>query len=129
MQLDKQSDILAVNSNFFWCFFLVVTEISKLLETGLDSETLAICIKLCENGVNPEALAMVIQELRRETAALKVIITSYVIFALDQNWNYFFVKCLYNFYAHHSTYCASVLNNRKMLIFVFRTVVHHICFS
>ena len=43
-----------------------------MLETGLDSETLAICIKLCENGVNPEALAMVIQELRRESAALKV---------------------------------------------------------
>ena len=53
-------------------FFSVLSEISKLLETGLDSETLAICVKLCENGVNPEALAMVIQELRRETAAIKV---------------------------------------------------------
>ncbi|XP_031573161.1 mitotic-spindle organizing protein 1-like [Actinia tenebrosa] len=48
-----------------------LTEISKLLNTGLDSETLAICVKLCEAGVNPEALASVVQELRRETAALQ----------------------------------------------------------
>ena len=47
-------------------------EISKLLNTGLDAETLAVCVRLCENGVNPDALAMAIQELRRETAALKV---------------------------------------------------------
>ncbi|XP_022085516.1 mitotic-spindle organizing protein 1-like [Acanthaster planci] len=46
-----------------------VSEMSKLLETGLDSETLAIAVKLCELGVNPEALASVIQELRREMAA------------------------------------------------------------
>lgn len=51
---------------------LALTEISKLLNTGLDSETLAICVKLCEAGVNPEALASVIQELRRETAAIQV---------------------------------------------------------
>ena len=47
-------------------------EISKILNTGLDAEQLAICVRLCENGVNPEALAMVIQELRRQTASLKV---------------------------------------------------------
>ncbi len=47
-------------------------EMSRLLNTGLDAETLAICVRLCENGVNPEALAMVIHELRRETAAIKV---------------------------------------------------------
>ncbi|KAI0216422.1 Mitotic-spindle organizing protein 1 [Lamellibrachia satsuma] len=46
-------------------------EISKLLNTGLDAESLAICVRLCESGVNPEALANVIRELRRETAALK----------------------------------------------------------
>ncbi|XP_038044609.1 mitotic-spindle organizing protein 1B-like [Patiria miniata] len=46
-----------------------VSEMSKLLETGLDSGTLAIAVKLCELGVNPEALASVIQELRREMAA------------------------------------------------------------
>ena len=49
-------------------------EISKLLNTGLDTESLAVCVKLCEAGVNPEALASVVQELRREAGALQVII-------------------------------------------------------
>ncbi|XP_068709695.1 mitotic-spindle organizing protein 1-like [Montipora foliosa] len=48
-----------------------LVEISKLLNTGLDPESLAICVKLCEAGVNPEALASVVQELRREAAALQ----------------------------------------------------------
>lgn len=50
-------------------------EISKILNTGLDPETLSLCLRLCESGVNPEALALVIKELRRESAAVKVIIT------------------------------------------------------
>ncbi|KAI0820782.1 mitotic-spindle organizing gamma-tubulin ring associated-domain-containing protein [Trametes gibbosa] len=44
-------------------------DISQLLNTGLDKETLATCVGLIESGVNPEALAAVIQELRRENAA------------------------------------------------------------
>lgn len=48
-----------------------LTEISNILNAGLDSETIAICMKLCEAGVNPEALAIVIKELRRESATLK----------------------------------------------------------
>jgi mitotic-spindle organizing protein 1 len=43
-----------------------VCDISGILHTGLDRETLAICVSLCESGVNPEALAAVIKELRRE---------------------------------------------------------------
>ena len=50
-------------------------EISNLLNTGLDSESLSICVKLIEAGVNPEALAMVIKELRRESAAIQVPVT------------------------------------------------------
>ena len=46
-------------------------EISNLLNTGLDVETLATCVKLCEAGVHPEALAAVLKELRREAAALQ----------------------------------------------------------
>ncbi|CAB4001825.1 mitotic-spindle organizing 1 [Paramuricea clavata] len=49
----------------------VLMEMSNLLNTGLDSETLVLCVKLCEAGVNPEALASVIRELRRESAAVK----------------------------------------------------------
>jgi len=50
---------------------------SRILNTGLDRETLAILISLCECGVNPEALAAVVKELRREAAALKVLAFSY----------------------------------------------------
>ncbi|CAM9601675.1 mitotic-spindle organizing protein 1 [Lethenteron reissneri] len=46
-------------------------EMSRLLNTGLDAESLAVCVRLCEQGVNPEALASVIRELRREAEALR----------------------------------------------------------
>ncbi|KAI8805462.1 mitotic-spindle organizing gamma-tubulin ring associated-domain-containing protein, partial [Cladochytrium replicatum] len=46
----------------------ILFEMSRLLNTGLDKETLAICVSMCEQGVNPEALAAVIKELRRERA-------------------------------------------------------------
>ncbi|XP_041367600.1 mitotic-spindle organizing protein 1-like [Gigantopelta aegis] len=49
----------------------ILMEMSKLLNTGLDGETLMTCVRLCEGGVNPEALALVIKELRRESAAIK----------------------------------------------------------
>ena len=29
-------------------------ELSKILDTGLDKETLSVLVALCENGVNPE---------------------------------------------------------------------------
>lgn len=32
---------------------------------GLDETTLALCVRLCDNGANPEALAKVIMELMR----------------------------------------------------------------
>ncbi len=46
---------------------VAVKEISRLLNTGLDDETLRVCVQLLEAGVNPEALATVVQELRKET--------------------------------------------------------------
>lgn len=48
--------------------FQCVAEISKLLNTGLDEKTLAACVRLCEAGVSPEALALVVKELRRQVA-------------------------------------------------------------
>ena len=51
--------------------FQTLHEISRLLNTGLDMETLAICVRLCEQGANPEALATIIRELRRESEAIK----------------------------------------------------------
>lgn len=48
--------------------FQTLLELSRLLCTGLDPETLTICVRLCECGVNPEALASIVNELRREIA-------------------------------------------------------------
>ncbi|XP_059826435.1 mitotic-spindle organizing protein 1 [Mobula hypostoma] len=50
----------------------VLLEISRLLNTGLDMESLSICVRLCEQGINPEALASVIKELRKATESLKI---------------------------------------------------------
>ncbi|KAK4375763.1 hypothetical protein RND71_006440 [Anisodus tanguticus] len=40
---------------------------SNILDTGLDRHTLSVLIALSELGFNPEALAAVVKELRRET--------------------------------------------------------------
>ena len=39
------------------CLVLVVEEISCILNTGLERDTIAILGEMCANGVNPEALA------------------------------------------------------------------------
>jgi len=44
----------------------ILYEISILLNTHLDRTELSLCVSLIENGVNPEALATVIKELRKE---------------------------------------------------------------
>eukprot|EP00968_Pinguiococcus_pyrenoidosus_P027786 scaffold7468_cov277-Pinguiococcus_pyrenoidosus.AAC.1 len=45
---------------------IVASEISSILNTGLSEEALAILMQLCEAGVNPEALAAVVKELRQD---------------------------------------------------------------
>lgn len=40
---------------------------SNILDTGLDRHTLSILIALLDLGLNPEALAAVIKELRKES--------------------------------------------------------------
>ena len=39
-------------------FVVVLHDISQLLNTKLDKETLATCVGMIESGVNPEALAV-----------------------------------------------------------------------
>jgi mitotic-spindle organizing protein 1 len=58
------------------------------LNCGLDEKTLAISVALIENGVNPEALATVVKELKRETAALRVniFITYNIIVRRRNSW-------------------------------------------
>ncbi|KAL0376935.1 UNVERIFIED_CONTAM: Mitotic-spindle organizing protein 1B [Sesamum calycinum] len=45
----------------------LVFHMSNILDTGLDRHTLSILIALCEMGLNPESLAVVVKELRRES--------------------------------------------------------------
>lgn len=53
------------------CAGAVAFEMSQLLNTGLDRQTVQLLMALCEHGVNPEALATVVRELRREAASLR----------------------------------------------------------
>jgi len=48
----------------------IIYELSQLLNCGLDKQTLSILVSLCENGVNPDALAAVVKELKREGKAI-----------------------------------------------------------
>ncbi len=48
----------------------VVENIADLLKTGLDKETLSICVRLIEDGINPTALAHGLLEIRRNAARL-----------------------------------------------------------
>ncbi|XP_066141349.1 mitotic-spindle organizing protein 1 isoform X2 [Euwallacea fornicatus] len=43
-----------------------VQQISELLNTGLSPEALTICVRLCEDGINPEVLASLVADLQRE---------------------------------------------------------------
>ncbi|KAG9154900.1 hypothetical protein Leryth_015543 [Lithospermum erythrorhizon] len=44
-------------------------QISNILETGLDRHTLSILIALCDAGINPESLAVLVKELRTDSAS------------------------------------------------------------
>ncbi|KAH0874754.1 hypothetical protein HID58_072116 [Brassica napus] len=45
----------------------LVFRMSNILDTGLDRHTLSVLIALCDLGLNPEALAAVVKELRQES--------------------------------------------------------------
>ncbi|KAH6640736.1 mitotic-spindle organizing protein 1 [Chaetomium tenue] len=44
----------------------ILHEISTILNCHLDRQTLSICISMIEKGINPEALANVVKELRKK---------------------------------------------------------------
>ncbi len=51
--------------------YLAAFELNKLLGSDLDRESLSIMIQLCEIGINPEALAACVKELRSEAQAIQ----------------------------------------------------------
>lgn len=48
----------------------IAFQMSNILDTGLDRHTLSILIALCDLGLNAEALAAVVKELRRNLGPL-----------------------------------------------------------
>ncbi|KAF9878513.1 hypothetical protein CkaCkLH20_04005 [Colletotrichum karsti] len=54
----------------------ILHEISVILNCHLDRRTLSICISMIENGVNPEALATVVKELRKEAQEVDAQVAS-----------------------------------------------------
>ncbi|KAK8382861.1 hypothetical protein O3P69_011427 [Scylla paramamosain] len=56
--------------------FQILMEMSKLLNTRLDETTLALCVRLCDNGANPESLAKVVNELMRVKNEMNVTNTT-----------------------------------------------------
>lgn len=49
-----------------------ISEMSYIMRTDLDDETLTICFKLLDSGVNAEALAQVVIGLRKERADISM---------------------------------------------------------
>lgn len=45
-------------------------QLSALLGAGLDKQSLGICVSLLESGVNPEALACIMKEIKKEAESL-----------------------------------------------------------
>ncbi|KAD6453840.1 hypothetical protein E3N88_08546 [Mikania micrantha] len=47
----------------------LVFQMSNILDTGLDRHTLSVLIALCDLGLNPEALAAVVKEFRKDPSS------------------------------------------------------------
>ncbi|EST06289.2 Protein of unknown function DUF3743 [Kalmanozyma brasiliensis GHG001] len=46
----------------------ILHDLSQLLNTGLSREQLRACVELIESGVNAEAVAAIVENLRKEAA-------------------------------------------------------------
>jgi hypothetical protein len=58
--------------------FAALYEISGILNTGLDRESLKLCVELLETGVNPEALATVVRDIQAKGSRPSSSQTTYV---------------------------------------------------
>ena len=48
----------------------LIEELANILHVGLDKETLTLCIRLMENGINPTTLARGILDIKRDADRL-----------------------------------------------------------
>ena len=58
-----------IKINYF-LYILVLYELSQILNCGINRDTLSVLISMVENGSNPEALAAVVKEMKKENFAL-----------------------------------------------------------
>lgn len=65
---NKQKSIADIRETF-----RIIREISDLLNTGMEPEMLAICVKLIEQGANPDVLARIVQEMTAECNVLNSV--------------------------------------------------------
>ena len=72
MEYDEAKETMESKITFILIVFIVLQEMSNLLNCGIDQRTLTLLVALIENGVNPESLANVVKELQRETRALRI---------------------------------------------------------
>lgn len=70
-QLDVEETRETVESNVLKIYFLVLYEISQILNCGINRDTLSVLISMIENGANPEALAAVVKEMKKENFSSK----------------------------------------------------------
>lgn len=72
MSLSIKEAQVAMNSIFKTVLFkIAIYEISNILNTGLDRESLSLLVALCENGVNPDSLSNVVKEIRHGSSTIK----------------------------------------------------------
>jgi len=69
--MNKSGGLVSASSQAEQDTFETLLQISQLLNTGLDRQTLSTCMQLCQLGVNPEALAAVIKKIRKKPDSSK----------------------------------------------------------
>lgn len=63
---NKKNKLAFIFVHFNFSSLLGLYSLSQLLGAELDRESLVIISQLCQSGVNPEALSIIIQELKKE---------------------------------------------------------------
>lgn len=69
-QLDVEETRETVESKYKSNFKLVLYEMSQILNCGVNRDTLSVLISMIENGANPEALAAVVKEMKKENFSI-----------------------------------------------------------
>jgi mitotic-spindle organizing protein 1 len=70
LDVEEARETVESKYNIFKISNVVLYEISQILNCSINRDTLSVLITMIENGANPEALATVVKEMKRENFAL-----------------------------------------------------------